>query len=306
MKFSLKSIAAAIAVAVTMTACNFGTNDDTSSATVTYESTDLLMHVTTPDGNSTMPTAPKVQALFSTKGDKSTMTFQFTGLTVATISSTFTTPELPVTFTESGMKVNATYITANGLASVINSLSCDIVGNWMYLKLEINGEEIDICSAWIWNGAVLYEAGYIINEYNKGLVVLGGKTSITIPAISQTTETEAPEYGIYFDTVNKKANVYSFFTTLTGSDTDGGKTYLIEGIPYTMDGGGISLQLDETVTAKVVTKTTATEDPDMTISAFSAYIPYSSLNSRLSFVATDNNISVRANNLEILNALEQH
>lgn len=306
MKFSLKSILAALVIGVSMTACNFGENNDTTTNTVTYESTDLLMRLDA-GSNVTTPEPPKLQIIFKTTGSTSTLSVAFTNLRLASGTETFTTPEMPVTFNENGMEVRQLFIAPTGSSVTIDNFVLQVNGNWLNISMTANNENVTLCSAWVWSGQQLYAANYEYNDMKGNVVLMGGDTYVVNPADQTNIENKKAEYGFVFDTKKSTVSVYSFFTSFT-DESSLTKTYLFENIPYTLDASGISIQsaADQNIVAKVVTKYESKEDPEMTVSRVSAYIPYSGLSGNIQYVATDNNINVSCNPLKMINALEMH
>ena len=309
MKFSLKSILAALVIGVSMTACNFGENHDTTTNEVTYESTDLLMRLDAA-GTVTTPEPPKLRVIFKTTGNSTaTMSIIFTNLRLASGNETFTTPEMPVTFNENGMEVRQLFIAPTGSSVTIDNFVLQINGNWLTISMTANNENVTLCSAWVWTGQQLYAANYDYNDMKGNVVLMGGDTYVVNPVAGSNFENKNIEYGFVFDTKNKVVNVYSFFTSLTDASS-ATKTYLFEKIPYTMEAGGISIQsaADQNIVGKIVTKyeKDGKEDPEMTISNLSAYIPYSGLSGDIRYVATANNINVSCNPLKMLNQIAIH
>lgn len=308
MKFSLKSILATLAIAVSMTACNFGDTNETTTNRVTYESTDLLMRLDAA-GNVTTPEPPKIQVDFKTSGGKATISIGFTNLRLVSGTETFTIPEMPVTFNENGMEVRQLFITPIGSSVTIDNFVLQINGNWLTISMTANNENVTLCSAWVWTGQQLYAANYDYNDMKGNVVLMGGDSYVVNPVDGTNFENKNIEYGFVFDTKNKVVNVYSFFTSLTDASS-ATKTYLFEKIPYTMEAGGISIQsaADQNIVGKIVTKyeKDGKEDPEMTISNLSAYIPYSGLSGDIRYVATANNINVSCNPLKMLNQIAIH
>lgn len=306
MKFSLKPILAALVIGVSMTACNFGESNDTTTNTVTYESTDLLMRLDA-GGKVTTPEPPKARVVFKTTGNSSTILIEFTNLRLESSNVTFTTPEMPVTFNENGMEARQLLMAPTGASVTIENFLFQVNGNWLNISMIANNEIVNLCSAWVWTGQQLYAANY---EYkydnnNGGIVLMGGDSYISNPVAGTSFENKEAQYGFVFDTKKSTVNVYAFFTSLTDTPSLT-KTYLFENIPYTLEANGISIYTNETVVAKTVTKYDVKEDPEMTVSSVDAYIPYTGLSGNIRYVATDNNITVSCNPLKMVNALEIH
>lgn len=307
MKFTFKSILAALAIAVSMTACNFGDNNGSSTSTVGYTSNDLLMRLDS-RGEVTTPEPPQIQVFFKSTNESSTMSFTITNLRLKSETLTFKTPEIKVTFTETGMEARQLLMPITGTSGTVDNFLFQVTGNWMNLSMDVNGENVKICSSWIWSGQQLYAANYEYNDMKSNVSLFGGTTYMTNPVTATTEENKNMEYGIVFTQNEKKekvANVYSFFTTFDGIEANA-KTYLFENIPYTLEANGISIATNDEMTAKVVTKYDTKEDPDMKISSLSVFIPYNGMKSSLRYVATDNNIVVSCSPMEVVQQLMMH
>lgn len=309
MKFSLKSILATLAIGLTMTACNFGDNNGSSTSTVTYSATDLLMRLEA-GGNVTTPEAPQLQAFLKTDNEGARISFTISSLRLAnnTISS-LAIPEIKVTYTETGFEANQILIPISGSTSIIENFKFQIVGNWMTLSMTVDSENVTLCSAWIWTGQQLYSANYEFDSSKSSakITLFGGTSNIINQAAGTTNENKNIEYGIVFDQKNKKADVYSFFTPLDGVESSA-KTYVFQGIPYTLEAGGISLQSDSEISVKTVTKYETTDAPDIKLSSLSAFIPYNGTKSNIRYVVTenDNNITIACSPMEIVQQLQMH
>lgn len=307
MKFSLKSIFTTLAIGLTMTACNFGDNNGSSTSTVTYAATDLLMRLEA-GGNVTAPEAPQVQAFLKTDNEGARISFTISSLRLKdnTISS-LSIPEIKVTYTETGFEANQMIIPSSSVT--IDNFSFKVVGNWMTMSMTVDNENVRLCSSWIWTGQQLYSVNYDFDSANsnKKLVLLGGTSNIINQDAGTTNENKSIEYGIVFDQKNQKADVYSFFTPLDGVESSA-KTYLFEGIPYTLDSGGISLQSDGEIAAKTVTRYATTEAPEIKLSSLSAFIPYNGTKGNIRYVVTENgnDITIACSPMEIVQQLQMH
>lgn len=303
MKFSLKSIFTTLAIGLTMTACNFGDNNGSSTSTVTYAATDLLMRLEA-GGNVTAPEAPQVQAFLKTDNEGARISFTISSLRLKdnTISS-LSIPEIKVTYTETGFEANQMIIPSSSVT--IDNFSFKVVGNWMTMSMTVDNENVRLCSSWIWTGQQLYAANYDFDcgKDNPKVVLFGGTSNVTDPAAGTTAEDKSIEYGVVFDQKNMTANVYSFFTSFDGNSMQT-KTYLFEKVPYTLDAGGISIQSNEEITAKVVTKYETKEDPELTVSSLSAFIPYNGTKGNIRYVA--NGVVVACSPMEIVQQLQMH
>ena len=307
MKFSLKSILAALVIGVSVTACNFGDATDTTTNTVTYEATDLLMRLDA-GGNVTTPEPPKLQIKLTTSGASSNMAITFTNLRLESGNITFTTPEMPVKVTENGgLEVKQAFVTPSGASTMLESFVFQVNGNWINISMIADNEVVNICSSWIWTGSQLYNAGYEFNDMKNNVSLFGGDTYVRNPVTGTSLENKNIEYGFVFDTKKNTVNIYSFFTSLTDTQS-ATKTYLFENIPYTLDASGILFSSNDSFAAKVVTKydTEGKEDPEMTVSHISGFIPYSGLNGNFQYVVTDDNVTVSCNSLKLVNQLVLH
>ena len=304
MRFSLKPILAALVIGVTMAACNFGNTPSKSTNAIAYQSTDLLMRLDA-NGSISTPEPPKIQAILTTDNDKSTLKLKFSELRLNSGTISFATPELPITFTETGMEARQIIIPISGSTTTIDNFLFQVNGNWMTISMEINNENVRICSSWVWSSNQLYNAGYIINDLKSNLVLLGGTTNVINPATGQNTENKNAEYGIYFDAKTKTAGIYSFFTSLDGNNS-ATKTYLIPNVPYTLEANGIKFKSNGPIIPKDVTKYESKDAPEMTVSSIEAYIPYTGLKSNISFVMSSDNITVSCNELSMVQQITMH
>lgn len=306
MKSYLKPILLAIAVGITLTACNFGNDSGETTQTVTYTSDDLLMRLD--DGtNVTMPEAPQLQIVFKYTTEGTTISFAFVNLRLKSRNETFNIPEMNLNFTETGMNARQLIVPSTGSVNVEN-FYFTVTGNWMTISMDVNTESVRLCSSWIWTGQQLYNANYDIdvNKVKKGGVILfGGKSYINNSAAGTNVENENIEYGITFNPTDNTANVYSFFTSIDGTNTVT-KTYLFEEIPYIMTPGGISIDAKDPFIAKIVTKTESAEDPQLNVSSLSVFIPYSALNSYINYTITNDRVNISCPEMELINELIMH
>lgn len=309
MKFSLKSILATLAIGLTMTACDFGNNNQTSTSSVTYTAEDLLMRLEA-GGNVTEPEAPQLQAFLKADNEGARIAFTISNLrlTNKTISS-LAIPELKVTYTETGFEANQILIPVSGSSSIIENFKFQIVGNWMTMSMTVDNENVTLCSAWVWTGQQLYSANYEFDSSKSStkITLFGGTSNIINQAAGTTNENKDMEYGIVFDQKNHKADVYSFFTPFDGVESSA-KTYIFEGIPYTLEAGGISLQSDEEIAVKTVTKYETTEAPDIKLSSLSVFIPYNGMKSNLRYIVNENGntITIACSPMELVQQLKMH
>lgn len=310
MKFTFKSILAALAIVVSMTACNFGDNNGSSTSTVVYTSKDLLMRLDS-RGEVTTPEPPQIQVFFKSTNEGSTMSFTITNLRLKYEAEplTFKTPEIKVKFTETGMEANQPIMPITGTTGSVDNFRFQVTGNWMNMSMDVNGESVRLCSSWMWSGQQLYAANYNFNDVKSNVSLFGGTTYMTNPVTTTNEENKKMEYGVVFtqnEAKEKVANVYSFFTTFDGIEANA-KTYLFENIPYTLEANGISIATNDEVAAKLVTRYDTKEDPDnMKISSLSIFIPYNGLKSSLRYVATDDNIVVSCSPMDIVQQLTIH